>query len=274
MDSRRLRQLLAAVVTLLVIAVVWDMLADARQLPPPPVPVPDPPVVTTPAPPPRPSQAGSTEPRFTFNEAPENAPPREPPGYLEQLARAEARRQIRASGRYTYLNAILAQSADSVLHRWDNRTTSPVRVHLNASTVANFKPAFLDAVRAAFRRWQEAGVAVRFDFGADSARAEVRIQWRTQFEIDRTGQTDLTWDADGHHQSGLVTLATFNQLGQPMSVEEIRIVAMHEVGHVLGLDHSPDSTDLMYPVARVRDLSARDIQSAKLLYFLSPGSLR
>jgi hypothetical protein len=30
----------------------------------------------------------------------------------------------------------------------------------------------------------------------------------------------------------------------------------------------------MYPVARVRDLSARDIQSARLLYQLTPGSIR
>jgi hypothetical protein len=30
----------------------------------------------------------------------------------------------------------------------------------------------------------------------------------------------------------------------------------------------------MFPVARVRDLSSRDVQSARLLYRLSPGSLR
>lgn len=270
MEPRRLSQLLAVVVTVVVIAVAWDLLAGSRGAPPAAVTVAPPPITPAPAPPrDSGSQAGSAEPAFIIPE--EN---RGEPGYLAQLARAEARRQIRASKRYTYLNDILSKSPDSVLHRWDNRTSTPVRVHLGPGVVANYQPVFLDAVRAAFRRWQEAGVPVRFDLNADSTHAEVHVGWRVQFDIDRTGQTDLTWDADGHHQSGLVTLATFNQLGQPMGVEEIRIVAMHEVGHLVGLDHSPDSTDLMYPVARVRDLSARDIQTARLLYYLSPGSIR
>ena len=59
-----------------------------------------------------------------------------------------------------------------------------------------------------------------------------------------------------------------------MEPEDIRIVAMHEVGHVLGLDHSKDSTDIMFPTAKVRDLSDRDVRTARLLYDLLPGSVR
>src|SRR3989449_6546723 len=52
------------------------------------------------------------------------------------------------------------------------------RVYFPPTTVANFQPAFLDAVRSAFQRWQEAGVPVRFNLDADSSSAEVRVQWR------------------------------------------------------------------------------------------------
>lgn len=268
MDTQRVRMLLALVATFVVIAVIWNVSSRGTKGPAPVAPTPQALSDTAPRPVPRASQAGRVQPAYTI--APD---PVGEVGYTNALARAESRRQIRESARSAYLNDIMANSADSVLHRWDNRIASPVRVHLGAGTVANYQPAFLDAVRAAFRRWQDAGIPVRFDLDADTG-AEVRVQWRLQFDIDRTGQTDLTWDADGHHQSGVITLATFNQVGEPMTVEEIRIVAMHEVGHLLGLDHSPDSADLMYPVARVRDLSARDIQSARLLYRLTTGSIR
>jgi hypothetical protein len=194
--------------------------------------------------------------------------------YLVLLARAEARRRIRASAGLTYLNDIIQAAGDSMLHRWDNRILRPVRVYLPPGTVANFQPVFLDAVRQAFARWQDAGVPVRFNVDADSATAEVRFQWRIQFEQKRTGQTEVQWDQDGHLVSGVVTLATFDPKGQPLGEDDMRVVALHEIGHLIGLDHSPDSSDVMCAITRVRDLSARDIQTAQLLYQLAPGSLR
>ena len=196
------------------------------------------------------------------------------PSYMVLLARAEIRRRIRASAGLTYLNDIVAASSDSELHRWDNRSARPVRVYLPTAAVANFQPAFLDAVRTAFQGWEQAGVPVRFTLDADSASAEVRLQWRIQFEGERTGQTDLEWDNDGRLKSGVVTLATFDPKGQPLTPDDVRVMAMHEIGHLIGLDHSRDPGDLMYAAPKVRELSPRDIATALLLYQLAPGTLR
>jgi len=71
------------------------------------------------------------------------------PSYIVLLARSEIRRRIRASAGSTYLNDNLTQNADSILHRWDGRVSTPVRVFFPPTTVANFQPSFLDAVRSA-----------------------------------------------------------------------------------------------------------------------------
>src|SRR5690349_2867027 len=242
-----------------------DSLARATSTAPAPAVAPAP----GPAPAPAPAPVAATSPPL--------APPSGDPGgpsYMVLLARSEIRRRIRASAGLTYMNDIVAASGDSGLHRWDNRTAPAVRVYLPVGTVANFQPAFLDDVRAPFQAWEQAGVPVRFALDADSASAEVRFKWRIQFEGERSGQTDVEWDADGRLTGGVVTHATFDPKGQPLTADDVRVMAMHEIGHLIGLDHSHDPGDLMYAAPKVRELSARDIATALLLYQLAPGSLR
>jgi len=274
MVERRVSALIAAAVVFLVAAVLWDAFFRSTHAPGGSEPV---------APASSTTVVGDTTATRAGAAAQAPSPPPLPrpalaapvgPPSMELYARSETRRRIRASVGVTYLNEVVAQSRDSMLHRWDNRILRPVRVHLAAGATPNFQPAYLDAVRSAFQRWQDAGVPVRFKLDADSESAEVRLEWRLQFEMQRTGQTDLTWDSDGHLQTATMTLATFDPSGQPLATDDVRVVALHEIGHLIGLDHSSDSTDVMYATTKVRDLSQRDIASAVLLYELPPGSLR
>jgi predicted Zn-dependent protease len=61
--------------------------------------------------------------------------------------------------------------------------------------------------------------------------------------------------------------------GELLDTTSIRAIAMHEVGHLLGLDHTTDTTSIMAPKVRVRDLSAADRATAQLLYRLPAGRL-
>ena len=273
MVERRLTGMIAAAAVLITLFVFWD----AFRPDPRPRPEAEPEAALTihepeaqPAQPPPQSAPGTASQGTTVPAGPDG---REP-SYIELLARSETRRKIRSSGSSTYLGEMLAESGDSMLRRWENRQDSPIRVFFAPTNAANFKPAFLDAIRLAFGEWTNVGVPVRFDFSGDSTNAEVTVKWRIQFEIERTGQTDVTWDQNGQIQSAVVTLATFDPKGRPMEPDDIRVVATHEVGHLLGLDHSKDSTDIMFPTAKVRELSDRDARTVLLLYQLTPGSLR
>jgi hypothetical protein len=276
MVERRLTGMIAAAGVLIVLFVFWDVF---RPTPQPVAAEGDGPVRIA-EPPPVPQQVVPPEapPSSATTTTQGNAVPLDPsgrePSYMELMARSETRRRIRASASTTYLSEMIDASGDSMLRRWENRQTAPIRVYFAPTHAANFQPAFLNAIKTAFGLWVDAGVPVRFEFDADSTNAEVTVKWRIQFEIERTGQTDVTWDENGHIQSAILTLATFDPKGRPMDVDDIRVVAAHEVGHVLGLDHSKDSTDLMFPTARVRDLSDRDARTVLLLYQLTAGSLR
>lgn len=276
MVERRLTGMIAAAMVLIVLFIFWDMfkptpkraatpdpdasaslrIAEPPPAPPGPLPQPMPPTTIT-----------------QGNAVPVGPNGREP-SYIELLARSETRRRIRSSGSSTYLGEMLETGGDSTLRRWENRTTAPIHVWFAPTHAANFQPAFISAIKTAFGLWTSAGVPVRFDFDGDSTNAEVTVKWRIQFEIERTGQTDVTWDENGTIQGATITLATFDPKGRQMEADDIRVVATHEVGHVLGLDHSKDSTDIMFPTAKVRELSDRDVRTVLLLYQLTPGNLR
>jgi Matrixin len=276
MVERRLTGMIAAAMVLIVLFIFWDAFKPAAHSvttePDGPTRIAEPPPAAVPVPPPDPVPVSPTT-TTQGNAVPLDAGGREPT-YFDLLARSETRRKIRSSGMSTYLGEMIEAGGDSMLRRWENRQTTPIRVFFAPTHAANFQPAFVPAIKQAFGLWVDAGVPVRFDFDADSTNAEVTIKWRIQFEIERTGQTDVTWDDNGHIQSAVVTIATFDPKGRPMDAEDIRVVATHEVGHLLGLDHSKDSTDIMFPTAKVRDLSDRDVRTVLLLYQLTPGSLR
>jgi hypothetical protein len=189
-----------------------------------------------------------------------------------RAARALARRRIAELD--TYVPAML-RASDSVLKRWPDRRAEPVSVYLPASDMRGYTPAHRQAIVDALTRWQRASaIPVTFRLVRDSAAAEVKVVWIEQFGIRRTGQADMVWNGLGWLVRGRLTMATHSPDSVPLTPEETYTVALHEIGHLLGLGHSDDPADLMYPSTTIHDLTLRDKRTANLLYALPPGSLR
>lgn len=189
-----------------------------------------------------------------------------------RAARQAILRRIAESG--TYLGPMLAEM-DSMLKRWPPRKADPVRVYLPAGRVPGYQPAFDAQVRRAFTQWMHvANVPLHFAFVRDSASAEIVVRWVERFTEGRTGQADVAWNGHGWMLRATLTLATHTPQGWPLDDDAVYTVALHEVGHLLGLGHSDDPQDVMSPTTSVHDLTPRDRRTASLLYALPPGSVK
>jgi hypothetical protein len=178
------------------------------------------------------------------------------------------------AGPDSYLPAMVREG-DSLLRRWPQRTVPPLRVHLLPGRAPGYSAELRDAARSAFVRWERVGgIPMRFDFVNDSAAAEVLVRWIERFPLRRAGQADIRWNAEGWIVSATLTLATHTSDGLRLGQDAVYTVAMHEIGHLLGLGHSDDPQDVMFPTTSVHDITPRDRHTARLLYAVPPGSLR
>jgi predicted Zn-dependent protease len=115
---------------------------------------------------------------------------------------------------------------------------------------------------------------VSFTFVVDSASADVHVTWVDHFEEQISGKTMWARDENWWIVDANIALALHHNHGSALDTSAIRAIALHEIGHLLGLDHSVDTTNIMTARVRVRDLSDADKATMRLIYALPPGSVR
>jgi hypothetical protein len=157
--------------------------------------------------------------------------------------------------------------------RWDKPTVtwSFAELDLDARLASSFAgypdfeapvpAAFRDAVRSAFKTWDQIS---NLDFVevSDSIDADIRVGQRDLPEHSAGGVAH--WWATG----GRITKAAVAVDIGSSDAHHFYLVALHEIGHVLGLSHSQSPADIMYPVVTysLTGPSADEVSGLRSLY--------
>ncbi len=186
----------------------------------------------------------------------------------------ELRARLATGADGTYIHD-LVNARDSAITRWPDRLSRPLRVWIEeAEGVDGWNADFVSAVRDAFDTWVHAGVPVHFTFVVDSSTADVHVTFVDHFANGISGKTVWSRDAAWWLVSSEIQLGIAHPSGGMVSPPQMRAIALHEVGHLLGLDHSHDPDNIMSARIRVRDLTEADRATVRLLYSLPAGSLK
>jgi hypothetical protein len=192
------------------------------------------------------------------------APERDPAAIAETL-------DARTDG--SYLLELL-ELRDGWSYRWRDRSLEPMRVWIEPSPLPGFQTEFALEVERAFEAWARIGLPFLFTYVRDSSRAEVHVTWVDRFEGRMTGRTLWRHDEHGWITAGSIQLALHLPDGRPVTREGVRAVALHEVGHLIGLDHPADESSVMSAQVFVTQMSEADRRTARLIYDLPPGRIR
>jgi peptidoglycan hydrolase-like protein with peptidoglycan-binding domain len=161
---------------------------------------------------------------------------------------------------------------------WTRRNLTYAFAHLTTQIPA---PQTQVAVRNAFATWQNAGVDITLTEVAVEAGPDISVEWRPANDPDHSMVGSLVAHADFPPGFSMIV----NGLPLPLHFDDeehgwtvtsvagafdIQSIALHEIGHCLGLVHSSDPSSIMYPTVQPnliqRVLQLDDLQKLRTLY--------
>ena len=129
----------------------------------------------------------------------------------------------------------------------------------------------VNVIESAFKQWQSVSDFFSFSFVPVGSSADIQVKFGGSQLDDRFGQPGGTLGSAGYPEAGNLQF----DLAENWSKDKLLAVAVHEVGHLLGLSHSNTPGRTMYPMkikkfGWIKTIDAESEDAIRALYGWQP----